>query len=117
MSSICRYYEECFLRNVECNPYSCDACGNVSFEWWEGGSPTGMMYEGPCCMYEPMPDVEALITLADQLEGMDVGHVVTRAGAARIARTIRMALGERRDPKKSLAYMRLARGEDDGRKD
>ena len=96
MSSICRYYEECLLRDAEFNPFRCDACGNVSYELWEYGEPTGRIYKGPCDMYEPMPDVKALKALASMVDDIGVGCVISREGARNIASRIRVALGEMR---------------------
>lgn len=69
MSNICRYFDECMLREFEENPYSCDSRGNVRYEMWDCGEPTEMQYDRTCEMYQPMPDVGALEALADETEG------------------------------------------------
>lgn len=94
MSNICRYFDECMLREFEENPYSCDSRGNVRYEMWDCGKPTGMQYDGTCDMYQPMPDVNALSALADRMEKMaGKGACLTPGGLEAAASSIREALG------------------------
>ena len=82
----CRYYGNCYF--MECDvPDICDGKGCcVSYR-------NGHDVETVCSYYEPMPDVEALLKLAEKLEeepgpicGMCTGQT---------ARRIREAMGDR----------------------
>ena len=80
----CRYYGNCYF--MECDvPDICDGKGHcVSYR-------NGHHVETVCSYYEPMPDVEAMLKLTDELERpmRDGGY------SKRIARRIREALGDR----------------------
>lgn len=95
MSNICRYFDECMLREFEENPYACDSLGNVRYEMWDCGKPTGMRYDGTCDMYQPMPDVGALMALADEIDlcGRCTSDLEDRGAFERWADRIRKALG------------------------
>ena len=79
----CRYFPEC------------QRCNEVGDSWIPcmGGS-DGTRCEG----YEPMPDVKALLSLADEIEDNDVTYCVsTQYVLDDYARRIREACGETQD--------------------
>lgn len=71
----CRYYEMCGRRSGSRNlPRVCD--------------------DRHCWMFRPMPDVDALLALADRMEKMaGKGAYLTPDGLEKVAESIREALG------------------------
>lgn len=77
----CRYFPEC------------QRCNEVGDSWIPcTGGADGIQ----CGAYEPMPDVGALLALADEIEGNDVSYCVsTQYVLDSYADRIREACGER----------------------
>lgn len=89
----CRYYDNCYF--MECDiPDKCDGYGNCESDRW------GKTIRTKCREYEPMPDVEALKKLADEIDvpdtESDFGYIdaLIRKQQRSYARRIRQAIGE-----------------------
>lgn len=80
----CRYYGNCYF--MECDvPDKCDGNGNCE------SYRHGHEIKTACQFYSPMPDVESLLALADEME-QETGSVCGVC-MGKSARRIRKALG------------------------
>lgn len=83
----CRYYGNCYF--MECDvPDKCDRNGNCE------SYRRGHEIKTVCRFYSPMPDVNALLELADEMDSAgEDGLLVRDSGLVAWTRRIRKALG------------------------